>query len=750
MLTLSKCFQFCELKVYESNVFSINCWSSVVASGVLPQFVQISTVTVNSFHPQLPLSTFLSSKKITTRKFWAEGDPKTGEMSADYKAQFEAFFGAYDANNVGSVANLLTKHAGNEAAVARKLDEKYKCSFFACLEEVRSIYAKHAPEKAATAHLVLAKYPQREPQIVAKLKKEYNIGDGPSPAATASAPAPSAAPSGTTDYKAAITTFFTIYSPAKVAQVDALLTKHAGREADVCKSLDKSMQKNFFPTREKVAAIFQKHNPAQAANVDPLLIKQLGAGATCEQLIAALIKKYGDAEVGETTSASSPAAGGGGNNYVTRVRAMFTKYQPDKAAQAEAFVQKFAGREDEFIASLVRKYGPEPAADTPAASAPAAQAAPGIPKPPTEWEPRLTALLEKHDPAMAAKAGALLAKHAGREVDVWKKLVAKYGPEPYWTDRLGKLFKAHKPEMGEKVLGLLTQHAGQEEKLLQSLVQKLGPEPAAAAPPPSATAGTPAVNNMTPRAKVLRFYFYLSPDKLEGVLTQIGKGGKWENKEADVYAGLVKKNGSDPSPADPPGEGDYRARVVNIYTMYAEDKLAQVDAMIEKYSGREPALLASLISRYGEEPCKAAVPGGGGAAAPKPLTIKERIVALFKAHNPAGMAKIDGLLQKHAGQEEALLKALVGKLGPEPAPPVVQGGGAAAEPLTHKERVVRLFQKYQPEKVGEADAFLKKFEGREEDLIQVCVELFGRCGNMWGERWVVVPREKASIFFPGV
>ncbi|EKF32120.1 hypothetical protein MOQ_004035 [Trypanosoma cruzi marinkellei] len=58
------------------------------------------------------------------------------------------------------------------------------------------------------------------------------------------------------------------------------------------------------------------------------------------------------------------------SSYRERLVAFYEKYAPRKVGQVDAQLEKYAGREEDFFAALVQKYGPEPgnAAGTPAAS----------------------------------------------------------------------------------------------------------------------------------------------------------------------------------------------------------------------------------------------------------------------------------------------------------------------------------------------------------------------------------------------
>jgi hypothetical protein len=51
-----------------------------------------------------------------------------------------------------------------------------------------------------------------------------------------------------------------------------------------------------------------------------------------------------------------------------------------------------------------------------------------------------------------------------------------------------------------------------------------------------------------------------------------------------------------------PDELDYRGRCYAIYKRYDPTRLAKVDKLLEKYKGKEHALIPALVNKYGEEP----------------------------------------------------------------------------------------------------------------------------------------------------
>ena len=55
------------------------------------------------------------------------------------------------------------------------------------------------------------------------------------------------------------------------------------------------------------------------------------------------------------------------------------------------------------------------------------------------------------------------------------------------------------------------------------------------------------------------------------------------------------------------------------------------------------------------------------------IMFRERLTNFYKAYDAGKVSEVDKLLEKYAGKEEALFKALVKKYGPEPEPEEAEG-----------------------------------------------------------------------------
>ncbi|ORC84127.1 uncharacterized protein TM35_000491330 [Trypanosoma theileri] len=263
------------------------------------------------------------------------------------------------------------------------------------------------------------------------------------------------------------------------------------------------------------------------------------------------------------------------------------------------------------------------------------------------YKPRLTTFYEKYAPNKVAQVDAQLEKYKGQEEDLLAALVQKYGPEPEvvnttvsasgvsmsFKDRLTAFYEKYAPNKVAQVDAQLEKYKGQEEDLLAALVQKYGPEP-------EGEVGT----SLTPSVR--------------------SRKGSEMNGSAVTHPGT------------------YGERLTAFYERYAPNKVAQVDAQLEKYKGREEDLLAALVQKYGPEP---EVVNTTVSASGVSMSFKDRLTAFYEKYAPNKVAQVDAQLEKYKGQEEDLLAALVQKYGPEPEVVNTAVDGSVSDDLTRNE-----------------------------------------------------------------
>ncbi|GMF12083.1 unnamed protein product [Phytophthora lilii] len=122
------------------------------------------------------------------------------------------------------------------------------------------------------------------------------------------------------------------------------------------------------PHRERLTRFYQKYNADKLHEIDGVLERFKGREA---QLFSALVKKYGpepasDEELDaaesdeEEEEEEAPAADEPKDFNHQRLLAFYQKYNPDKVGDVPSVLSKYKGKESKLFDALVKKYGPEP------------------------------------------------------------------------------------------------------------------------------------------------------------------------------------------------------------------------------------------------------------------------------------------------------------------------------------------------------------------------------------------------------
>ena len=661
---------------------------------------------------------------ILEKKYGPENWDATKILPNKYHDRVERLFQKYAPDRVSQVDAMLQKYAGKEEEMIKALVSKLgpeppepagatspapsaaspgRGNYH---DRVERLFQKYAPDRVSQVDAMLQKYAGKEEEMIKALVSK--LGPEPPEPAGATSPAPSAASPGRGNYHDRVERLFQKYAPDRVSQVDAMLQKYAGKEEEMIKALVSKLGPEppepagatspapsaASPGRgsyhDRVERLFQKYAPDRVSQVDAMLQKYAGKE---EEMIKALVSKLGP-EPPEPAGATSPApsaASPGRGNYHDRVERLFQKYAPDRVSQVDAMLQKYAGKEEEMIKALVSKLGPEPPEPAGATSPAPSAASPGR----GSYHDRVERLFQKYAPDRVSQVDAMLQKYAGKEEEMIKALVSKLGPEPpepagatspapsaaspgrgSYHDRVERLFQKYAPDRVSQVDAMLQKYAGKEEEMIKALVSKLGPEPPepAGATSPAPSAASPGRGSYHDRVE--RLFQKYAPDRVSQVDAMLQK---YAGKEEEMIKALVSKLGPEPpepagatSPAPSaasPGRGSYHDRVERLFQKYAPDRVSQVDAMLQKYAGKEEEMIKALVSKLGPEP-----PEPAGATSPTPSAASpgrgnyhDRVERLFQKYAPDRVSQVDAMLQKYAGKEEEMIKALVSKLGPEPA-----------------------------------------------------------------------------------
>jgi hypothetical protein len=103
---------------------------------------------------------------------------------------------------------------------------------------------------------------------------------------------------------------------------------------------------------------------------------------------------------------------------------------------------------------------------------------------------------------------------------------------------------------------------------------------------------------------------------------------------------------------------------------------------------------------------------------------KSRLVRFFEKYNPEKLSTVDQILQSYAGKEAQLFEALVKKYGPEPAAPSPPAATPGSS-TDYKSRLTRFFEKYEPSKVSSVDEVLVRYKGKEQQLFEALSKKYG-------------------------
>jgi hypothetical protein len=170
--------------------------------------------------------------------------------------------------------------------------------------------------------------------------------------------------------------------------------------------------------RDRLLRFMQKYTPEKVAGCDQMLEKYRGKE---EEMFRALVTKFGPEP--QNLSPSAPQV----QSFRERVVAFYKHHAPEKIGGIDEALERFKGKEDQMMQALVAKYGPEPVA---------AVAAPSPPQqpPPTTlssgYRDRLLRFMQKYTPEKVAGCDQMLEKYRGKEEEMFRALVTKFGPEP--------------------------------------------------------------------------------------------------------------------------------------------------------------------------------------------------------------------------------------------------------------------------------------------------------------------------------
>ncbi|CAM43904.2 conserved hypothetical protein [Leishmania braziliensis MHOM/BR/75/M2904] len=464
------------------------------------------------------------------------------------------------------------------------------------------------------------------------------VGDAGSQgsAATAStSPSPMCTPRTTEEYRRRMRAMYLKYDPRQLHKVEEALHLYRGYEEDVLQQLVK------------------RYGPEPASeDVDPLRLRPTVV-PTC------------DADVHEGVPALSALAKEGTPrnqpSYYDRLVAIYSTYEPEKLSKVDGTLRRYAGREEEVIQQLVKKYGPEISTERVAAEK-ASAAISELPVPAShallqEW----SASASDVEASPHASTTSPAVKEQAAEV-VWTASEVKEGAASPITTTVTPV-KATLPaapavvSAGDAfVEGVQSLNTGQHPPATaaSSLADSL-PRHAAASTAVTPSNRASAANSMaisgSYRERLVALYHAYNPAKLH---TVEGTLKKFSGKEEVAIQQLVRRYGPEPAPLTsqetsrllttastggvsraspsvgpttenvpgdatsstrdttpaPPAEqrceepGNSRQQILGILAAYEPDKVDRLDRILDAYKGREGEVISKLEMRYAAQRVK--------------------------------------------------------------------------------------------------------------------------------------------------
>ena len=351
-----------------------------------------------------------------------------------------AFYAQYNAAKVEESVHVVARYVDKQGELLRDLYGRYNQALYPFEAELYVFYAEHCPDKIANVPVIAREWDARRSDLWDTLRQRY-------PHAAMPAGVPAAAAGGAGALRQKLTDFFNKHNPAKLGNIDTIVTTYAGREDELWAALHKTYnlpppdaspaQNSAEPQpqaaqggdgalRQKLADFFNKHNPAKLGNIDMIVTTYAGRE---DELWAALHKTYNLPPPAAHNSAEpQPQVAQGGDGALRqKLTDFFNEHNPAKLGNIDTIVTTYAGREDELWAALHKTYNlPPPAAPSMPAQNSAepqpqvAQGGDGV------LRQKLTEFFNQHNPAKLGNIDAIVTTYAGREDELWAALHKTY------------------------------------------------------------------------------------------------------------------------------------------------------------------------------------------------------------------------------------------------------------------------------------------------------------------------------------
>ena len=363
----------------------------------------------------------------------------------------------------------------------------------------------------------------------------------------------------------------------------------------------------------------------------------------------------------------------------TRLVAFYAHYAPEKVGNVDKALQIYAGREEQMFETLVEKYGPEPIIVDDGDG--------------EEEHQEQQQLSSEHNNNQQQQPSSSLLQETNNNNN-W--------PMDY-KSRLVRFYQAHCPEKLENVDKALEVYKGREEDMFQFLCHKYQ------VPEPHQQQEIQNQNQQQQSSELEKEkqqqlpplpttnYHQQQEQQQQPSSTTIAKQQEEEQNENPTTRTAVEEVTSPQNTIEnettDSSDSSYRSRLERFYAKYNPEKLSVVDRALVSFKGREEEMFANLVEKYG----------------PEPTTTTEKIVE--ESNNiiatPVENTTKNEQISENQNQQQQ------------------ESDNSNSSPNSYRERLVRFYSKYNPEKVPLVDRALATFEGREDEMFVNLVEKYG-------------------------
>ena len=646
-----------------------------------------------------PVTADIAALENATREALPSENKVAAQPNADAKRRVEAILSAYKPDKLDKIDKLMEQWVGQEEELIKALTQKYgpekenaqellmsasaeaqpvadahrqgesqgargtSESVEGARQKVEAILAAHKPSKLEKIDELMNQWAGQEDELVKALTEKYGpIAENKSEAEIN--------PSPPTEYVQLPETATHHESPHEVQSPKTSAFMEANSYQDVQTHDD--VRQPFFAAvasprvgtvaRDRVKALITKYCPERLHNLDNLMIEWQGRE---DELIAALVDHFGPEDENW-----APLSQDAGMSYRERVIAMFEQYNRERLSSVNNLLHEWQGQEEELIAVLVERHGPEPirTVSPPRPLWMVKKAAPTrIPSSdhPSPMAAFVVSQLASQRAASqrAASQRAASPSHRDSVGRAWGNGPPRMSSSPRiqeqkrYKDRVIAMYKAYRPREMANASKQLVEWFGMEPELIEHLVQKWGPEPAALHPSPKRNTQSPLRESRGSQFRETRQESQLpeqpvvfkTPENTWGARSTLSiPRGAYSRSSTVASTGLIEDRPSHsesspgrssaepynsfkapPAPAAPVDQQqafETQKRVVAMYAHYHPELISEVDNLLELYAGDEDLILSRLVERWGPEPAETNV-------APVLKVLNERVLQKDIAEN---------------------------------------------------------------------------------------------------------------------